>query len=167
MDNTNEPTRVDDELSAARAEVERASLHYYHTPLQSGIDNRTKSYVVERCAPFIRGGRVLELGYVDGLWTSKILKRGCNVDIVEGATRHVEHARDNFGGNSAVRIFHTLFQQFEPNTTYDTIIAGDMLRYLPDAAAFLQTVKGWLNSDGRLIATIPNSRSLHRRIGAL
>jgi trans-aconitate methyltransferase len=163
-DNVNE---VSDEISAARAEVERAAQHYYHTPLQAGIDNRTKRYIVERCAPYIRGPQVLELGYVDGLWTSEILARKCSLDIVEGATRHVEHARKVYGANSNVRIFHGLFQQFEPDTTYDTVIAGDMLRYLPEPAAFLQTVKTWLNDDGCLIATIPNSRSLHRRIGSL
>ena len=163
-DNVNE---VPDELSAARAEVERAAQHYYHTPLQAGIDNRTKGYIVERCAPYIQGPHVLELGYVDGLWTSEILARECSLDIVEGATRHVEHASKNFGSNPKVRIFHTLFQQFEPDTAYDTVIAGDMIRYLPEPATFLERVRGWLKDDGRLIATIPNSRSLHRRVGAL
>ncbi|HEV2915731.1 MAG TPA: methyltransferase domain-containing protein [Pyrinomonadaceae bacterium] len=155
-------------LAAARDEVERASQHYYHTPLQLGIDNRTKQFVVERCEPYIRGPRVLELGYVDGLWTDAILGRGgCKVDIVEGAERHAEHARARYSGRDDVRIFHQLFQEFEPTGTYDTIIAGDMLRYLPDPAAFLAHARQWLEDDGRLIATIPNSRSLHRRIGAL
>jgi trans-aconitate methyltransferase len=154
-------------LERARSEVERASQHYYHTPLQAGIDNRTKQFVVERCAPYIRGPLVLELGYVDGLWTDEILGQGCKVDIVEGAARHVEHAGKRYAHNADVRVFHQLFQEFEPDTTYDTIVAGDMLRYLPDPAAFLVHVNGWLKDGGSLIATIPNSRSMHRRIGAL
>jgi len=158
----------EDALATARSEVERASQHYYHTPLQMGIDNRTKQFVLERCAPYIHGPRVLELGYVDGLWTDEMLARGgCKVDIVEGAARHAEHARERYIQNADVRVFHRLFQEFEPDTLYDTVIAGDMLRYLPDPAEFLMSIKGWLKDDGCLIATIPNSRSLHRRIGAL
>jgi 2-polyprenyl-3-methyl-5-hydroxy-6-metoxy-1,4-benzoquinol methylase len=154
-------------LDEARREVERASQHYYHTPLQQGIDNRTKRFIVERCEDYIRGPRVLELGYVDGLWTERILEKGCQVDVVEGAERHVEHARKLYAERDSVRIFHCLFQEYEPDTSYDTIIAGDMLRYLPDPEGFLRQASGWLKEDGNLIATIPNSRSLHRRIGAL
>src|SRR5262249_52534037 len=57
--------------------------------------------------------------------------------------------------------------EHEPDGVYDTVLAGDMLRYLPDPQAFLRSSKGWLDSHGRLIATVPNSRSLHRRIGTL
>jgi SAM-dependent methyltransferase len=156
-----------DALEAARAEVERAAAHYYHTPQQLGIDNRTKRFVIERCAPFVKGPKVLELGYVDGEWTDIILAHAPSVDIVEGASRHVEHARARYAGNARLRVFHSLFQEFEPDDKYDTVIAGDMLRYLPDPVSFLKQVRDWLQDDGRLIATIPNSRSLHRRVGSL
>ena len=157
----------EDQLAVARAEVERASQHYYHTSLQLGIDSRTKQFVIERCKPFIRGPNVLELGYVDGSWTDIILAQGCHVDIVEGASRHIEHARERYAGNKGARVFHQLFQEFVPDRMYDTIVAGDMLRYLPDPVGFLRRATDWMNGGGHLIATIPNSRSLHRRIGAL
>src|SRR5262249_7223834 len=69
--------------------------------------------------------------------------------------------------NPKVQVFHTLFQQFQPQVQYNTIIAGDMLRYLPDPEGFLKNVRNWLGDDGVLIATIPNSRSLHRGNGSL
>ena len=155
------------DLTALRDEVERAVGHYYHTPQQLGIDRRTKQLVLDRCLPFVRGPRVLDLGHVDGQWADALLGLDCRVDIVEGAARHVEHARRAYAANPAVRVFHCLFQEYQPDIRYDTIVAGDMLRYLPDPAAFLRQASGWLNADGRLIATLPNSRSLHRRIGAL
>lgn len=162
-----EPPIDEDQLATVRNEVERASRHYYHTPLQLGIDNRTKWFVIERCEPFIRGPKVLELGYVDGSWTDVILAKDCEVDVVEGASHHVEHARDRYAGNRAVRVFHKLFQEFEPNDTYDTVVAGDMIRYLDDPVEFLRQASEWIKDDGSLIATVPNSRSLHRRIGTL
>jgi 2-polyprenyl-3-methyl-5-hydroxy-6-metoxy-1,4-benzoquinol methylase len=153
-------------LDALRAEVERAAQHYYHSPQQRGIDNRTKRFVIERCERYLKGPRVLELGYVDGEWTDALLAKKFHVDVVEGAAAHVEHARGRFSGQPSVRIFHKLFQEFEADGAYDCIVAGDMLRYLPEPVAFLRKTRGWLKDDGVLVATLPNSRSLHRRIGA-
>jgi RimJ/RimL family protein N-acetyltransferase/trans-aconitate methyltransferase len=155
------------ELDAARVEVERASWHYYHTPQQVGIDNRTRRLLIERVAPHIQGPRVLELGYIDGLWTDRLLEMGFAVDIVEGASRHVSHARERYAGVNRVHVAHTLFQEFSPDSTYETILAGDMLRYLSDPENFLRTCRKWLAPRGRLIVTLPNSRSLHRRVGAV
>ncbi|MBI4534570.1 MAG: methyltransferase domain-containing protein [Candidatus Melainabacteria bacterium] len=156
-----------DQYEKERSEVERAAKHYYHTALQLGIDNRTKKFVIERCRPFLKGPKVLELGYVDGSWSELIVGSGYLLDIVEGASKHVGHATNKFSNVSAVHIFHELFQEFTPTDPYDTVIAADMLRYLADASGFLRKVRNWLSDDGVLIATVPNSRSLHRRIGAL
>lgn len=155
------------DIGSIREEVERASQVYYHTPLQLGIDNKTKAFVVERCQPFIAGKNILELGYVDGLWTQKLVERGLCVDVVEGASSHVAHARKTFSNQEQVRVFHELFQEFKPDCKYDSIIAGDMIRYLDDPESFLLEARTWLNSNGNLIVTVPNSRSLHRRIGSL
>lgn len=157
----------EDTLAEVREEVERASRHYYHTTQQAGIDNRIKRLIIERCEPFIRGPKVLELGYIDGTWTDVLLRHDCSVDIVEGASSHVEHARKRYAADPTVRVFHNLFQEFTPSEQYDTVVAGDMLGCLPDAPAFLQQAGAWMNRDAHLIVTVPNSRSLHRRVGAL
>jgi 2-polyprenyl-3-methyl-5-hydroxy-6-metoxy-1,4-benzoquinol methylase len=156
-----------EDLDALRAEVERGAGHYYHTPQQFGVDNRAKRFVIARCEPHLRGPQVLELGYVDGLWTDVLLSHGFSVDIVEGATAHVEHARARYGQRPSVRLFHQIFQEFAPDRPYDCVVAGDMLRYLAEPLDFLQRARGWLREDGVLLATLPNSRSLHRRIGCL
>ena len=156
----------DDRWVDARREVESLSKNYYYSPQQMGIDRRTKRFVVERCRTWIRPVNVLDLGYVDGEWADEALGRGCAVDIVEGATRHVAEARTRYDKAATVRVFHSLFQEFEPDRSYDTVIAGDMLRYLPDPVGFLGRVREWLRPGGNLIVTVPNVRSLHRRIGA-
>ena len=153
-------------LETLRREVERASGHYYHTAQQSGIDNRTKAFVIDRCRRHVKGPVVLELGYVDGSWTDDLRRMAVEVDVVEGAARHVEHARRRYQGDDKVEVFHSLFQEFEPQRSYNTIIAGDMLRYLESPVDFLSRCQTWLHPGGRLIVTVPNSRSLHRRVGA-
>lgn len=154
-------------MDSIRKEVERASNYYYHTPQQQGIDNRMKRLVVERCEPFIIGPRVLELGYIDGIWTDVVLKKQYHIDVIEGATKNIEHARKKYSNHPGVAIYHQLFQEFKPMTKYNTILAADIIRYIPHAGGFLKTIQEWLEEDGHLIVTVPNSRSLHRRIGAL
>lgn len=164
---SNPPQSVDPHASE-RAEVERASAHYYYSPAQLGIDARTKTLVMERCLPHVRGPRVLDLGFVEGAWTDALLNRGHYVDVVEGAAKHAAFARQKYSGDARVTVIEGLFQEFSPpGAPYATIIAGDMLRYLPDPTAFLATARTWLTADGRLIVTVPNRRSLHRRVGAV
>jgi 2-polyprenyl-3-methyl-5-hydroxy-6-metoxy-1,4-benzoquinol methylase len=147
--------------------VEQAAGHYYHSEQQLGIDNRTKALVMERLVPFLKGPRVLELGFVDGMFTDRMLALGLSVDAVDGAARHVEHGRRKYSAQPRVRLHHALFQDFRPAGTFDTVVAGDMIRYLAEPMRFLRRVAGWLEPEGRLLLTVPNSRSMHRRMGAL
>ncbi len=148
-------------------DVERAAGHYYHSEQQLGIDNRTKALVMDRILPFLKGPDALELGFVDGEFTDRLLQAGVHVDVVEGASWHVAFGEKKYRDDGRVRFFHALFQDFEPEKTYDTVVAGDMIRYLADPVSFLSKVGRWLKADGRLLITVPNSRSLHRRVGSL
>jgi trans-aconitate methyltransferase len=140
---------------------------YYFSAQQMGIDRRTKEFVIERCRPFIRGPKVLDLGFVDGCWTDKVLASGWCCDIVEGSERHVRVASAKYQDDKRVRVVHAMFTDFAPDTTYNTIIAGDVLRYIAEPVAFLRFLASILTEDGVLIVTVPNTLSLHRRIGAL
>jgi len=140
---------------------------YYYSKQQQGIDRRTKDLVIRRCAPFLRGPAVLDLGFVEGGWTDHVVGQGWRCEVVEGAKRHVEFARRRYARQKNVIIRHSLFENFQASRRYDCIIAGDILRYIPDPVAFLSRLRGWLARKGRLIVTVPNSRSLHRRIGTL
>ena len=154
-------------LSSTVTAVESAAGQYYHGPLQSGIDNRVKRLLIERCLPYVCSPRVLDLGYIDGTWTDALLGERHVVDVVEGASTHVAHARERYAGRPDVEVFHALFETFEPAERYDTVVAGDMLSCVDDPVGLLTRAVAWLRPGGALVATVPNSRSLHRRIGAL
>lgn len=140
---------------------------YYHSKQQKGVDRRTKEFIVERCMPFMKGADVLDMGYVDEMWTDAIIRQGWRSHIVEGSESHIAHARERFEENNDVTIHHAMFEDFTPDRLYNTIIAGDILRYITEPVIFLDRLRTWLVPGGRLIVTIPNSKSLHRRIGSL
>lgn len=153
--------------SSTQTAVDAATGHYYHGPIQAGIDNRIKRLLIERCVPHVQGPRVLDLGYIDGTWTDALLAQGHVVDIVEGASAHVADARRRYAGRTDVEVFHSLFETFEPDKLYDSVVAGDMLSCVDDPVGLLRRASGWLRPDGVLVATVPNCRSLHRRVGSL
>ena len=145
--------------------LEGASREYYFSEQQTGIDNRFRERMIRRCLRYLKGPEVLELGFMDGQWTDHFLVCGCNVTIVEGASRMVKFAQQKYSGDKRVMAIHGLFEDYEPSQSFDTILMGGMLKHLPEPAALLKKSLSWLNPGGILIATTPNPRSMHRRVG--
>lgn len=151
--------------AAKRATLDVASERYYYSDQQIGVDNRFRARMIRRCLAALKSPAVLELGFMDGQWTDEFLERGCTVDVVEGARRMADFARAKYSATPGVVVHHCLFEEFEPTRKYDTILMGGMLKHLNDPGLLLRRSTGWLNEGGVLIATTPNPRSLHRRIG--
>lgn len=145
--------------------VETNSKTYYFSEQQIGIDNRIKKLVMEQILPYLKGHKVLELGFVDGMFTDVMLSRGFDITIVEGAEKHVNYAKNKYKDEKNVSIIHDYFELFDTQDKYNTVLAGDMIQFLDDAVAFFSRAKNWLADDGILIVTTPNRRSFHRRIG--
>lgn len=76
------PPLPNDALEQIRDRVEAYSDYYYYGEQQSGIDNRTKTYLFKRLLGHIQGGTVLEFGFADGLFTDMLLQRGYQVTLV-------------------------------------------------------------------------------------
>jgi SAM-dependent methyltransferase len=146
-------------------ELNAAAQHYYFTAQQIGIDNRCRERMISRCLLDHKPGRVLELGFMDGQWTDHFLRMGCNVTVVEGALRNVEFGRSKYAGNPEVEIIHGTFEDYRPAKRFDCMLMGGMLKHLDDPLGLLRRAREWISPGGKLIATTPNARSLHRRLG--
>ncbi len=147
------------------ADLDRQAQAYYFTPQQRGIDNRCRERMIDRCIRGVRDASVLELGFMDGQWTDRFRALGCRVTVVEGALRNYEFGRTKYAGDRNVELVHALFEDFAPTGRFDVLLMGGMLKHLDDPAALLRRSRAWLASGGLLIATTPNAKSLHRRIG--
>jgi 2-polyprenyl-3-methyl-5-hydroxy-6-metoxy-1,4-benzoquinol methylase len=148
-----------------RQAVDQASGNYYHSPVQK-FEDRLKEILVEEALAHLRPGRVLDLGYINTLWTQALLDRGiAHIDIVEGAKTHADNARNDWVGEARVRVFHSLFEEFEPDEPYDTILMSGVVKHVPDDQGLVRRAKSWLKPGGVVIASTPNSRAFHRRLG--
>lgn len=146
-------------------QLDAAAQSYYFTAHQTGIDNRCRDRMIRRCLSHVDSGSVLELGFMDGQWTDHFLRLGCSVTAVEGARRNFEFGRTKYARNPAVELIHSTFEAYEPSKQFDTILMGGMLKHLDDPISLLSRSRDWLRPCGRLIATTPNAKSLHRRLG--
>jgi 2-polyprenyl-3-methyl-5-hydroxy-6-metoxy-1,4-benzoquinol methylase len=147
-----------------RAAVEAAGRRYYYSSGQE-FDDLNKKMVIEEIRRFIKPGRMLELGYINNIWTDALLEAGGSVDILEAASNHVEKAREHFQNNPQVTVHHTLFEDYLPQDKYDTILMSGVVKHIPDDVGFLRQARGWLKPDGVVIGCTQNSRSFHRRLG--
>lgn len=145
--------------------VEEAGRRYYYSSEQE-FDDINKKMVIDEIRRFIKPGRMLELGYINNIWTDALLAAGGSVDILEAATNHVEKAREHFRDDKRVRVFQTLFEDYVPQEKYDTILMSGVIKHIPDDVGFLRMTRAWLKPDGVVIGCTQNSRSFHRRLGA-
>lgn len=109
--------------------------------------------------------RVLEMGYGEGNITRELLSHGHQVEIVEGSAALVDEARFHF--QEKVTVHHSLFSDFQPNERYDAILATNVLEHVDDTAATLTSILRWCRDDTKVIVTVPNAESIHRRLAVL
>ena len=149
-----------------RRAIDEAGAGYYYSAHQA-FDDKLKKWVIEEALLHVRPGRVLDLGYINDIWTRALLDHGgvTGVDIVEAAAGHVARGREDLKGLDRVRLFHCLFEDFEPDTTYDTILMSGVVKHVPDDAALVRRARRWLAPGGVVVASTPNCRAFHRRLG--
>ena len=89
---------------------------------------------------------MLELGYINNIWTKALLDAGGSVDVLEAASNHVERARSDWSGNTQVKVFQTLFENYLPEEKYETILMSGVIKHIPDDVGFLRHFVGLLQN---------------------
>ena len=64
-------------------------------------------------------------------------------------------------------VVHSLFEDFRSHEQFENVILGHVLEHVEDPIAILRLVQSWLKPKGRVLAAVPNARSLHRQAAVL
>ncbi|MCD2187984.1 class I SAM-dependent methyltransferase [Actinomycetospora soli] len=100
----------------------------------------------------VAGLDVLDLGCGPGVTTAALVGRGARVTGVDGSAPLVAHAQ---GLSDAAFVVHDLAAPLPfPPTTFDLVVSGLVLHYLPDWSAVLGEVARVLRPGGRLVASV-------------
>jgi 2-polyprenyl-3-methyl-5-hydroxy-6-metoxy-1,4-benzoquinol methylase len=110
------------------------------------------------------GTSCLELGPAEGLMTERIAERFRDVVLVDGSERFCGSLRERFPGAEVVC---SLFEDYEPGRRFDTIVLGHVLEHVEDPEALVRRAAGWVAPGGRLLAAVPNGRSVHRQMAVV
>jgi len=104
------------------------------------------------------------MGPAEGMMTDLLAQLGQPLTVVEGAPQFCEAIAERHPGATVV---NSLFETFEPARTFDNIVLGHVLEHVEDPVGILRRAAAWLSPGGRILAAVPNARSLHRQAGVL
>jgi 2-polyprenyl-3-methyl-5-hydroxy-6-metoxy-1,4-benzoquinol methylase len=96
--------------------------------------------------------------------TELLASRFKDLFLVDGAETFCHDLKRRFPN---AKVVHSIFEEYKPNCKFDNIILGHVLEHVIDPVEILAMAKTWLNPNGRILAAVPNARSLHRQAAVL
>jgi trans-aconitate methyltransferase len=129
-----------------------------------GLNAATVAYSMRVFSRHWRPGSCLELGPAEGLATAFLVKHFDDLTCVDGAEVFSRALAERYPN---VRAESSLIEEYAPRRTFDNIVLGHVLEHVNDPVSILSRVRGWLSPRGRVFATVPNARSLHRQMAVV
>jgi trans-aconitate methyltransferase len=129
-----------------------------------GLNVASVAYGVRVFARHWRPGSCLELGPAEGLATGLLTAYFDDLTCVDGADAFCHALRSRY---PRIRVECSLIEAYTPDRSFDNVVLGHVLEHVADPAAVLGRVKMWLSPAGRIFASVPNARSLHRQMGVV
>lgn len=136
------------------------ALSDWYLKEQLDFDERLTRYRYETIKPKLVGKKCLELGPAEGEMTQFLLQDFEQLTVVEGSSDLLSKIPNS---DNLTKI-HCLFEEFEPEQPFDTIILEHVLEHVDDPVGLLMRVKEWLAHDGKLFLGVPNGNSIHRLV---
>jgi SAM-dependent methyltransferase len=135
-------------------EFHQSSDVVYHFPID--LTDETISYTW--MLRFIKGAHsVLEIGCSTGFFSKYLVKNGCYVVGVEVNPITALQARE-VCHKVIVGDIETLELREQIYESFDVVLLGDILEHLKYPGVLLTYIrKAWLNPDGRVVMSVPNS----------
>lgn len=130
----------------------------------AGVNTDTVRYSFRIFARYLRGDSILEMGPAEGVMTELLAQTGKSLTVVEGSKAFCQSLAKRF---PKANVVHSLFEDFAPQRAFDSIVLGHVLEHVEDAADIVACAARWLSPQGRILAAVPNSRSLHRQAAVL
>ncbi len=135
----------------------------YAPTTESVTEQEANAFAARQGVDEVVGPDVLVLGAATGVWAKPLLERFEHFDSVDAVPELIEAQTQEYG--ERVRGFVALFEEFEPERRYDTVVMGHVLEHVQDSVALLRRAKSWCKPGGRLLILVPNAESIHRLSG--
>ena len=134
------------------------ALSDWYTEEQLDFDKRLIRYRYASFNHSFQGENCLELGPADGQMTQFLVNDFKKITVVEGSLELLNKIPDY---DNLIKV-HSLFEDYQPNEFFETIILEHILEHVEDPIALMRMVKKWLAPGGKLFLGVPNANSIHR-----
>src|SRR5262249_46359339 len=85
--------------------------------------------------------------------------------VVEGSPTYAGKLRRRFAdAGERVAVHCALFEEFETDQRFDTIVMAHILEHVDDPVLVMPRAKRWLAQGGRVLMVVRNAQSLHRLV---
>jgi 2-polyprenyl-3-methyl-5-hydroxy-6-metoxy-1,4-benzoquinol methylase len=132
----------------------------FYTSSLLNFDYQLADFSFQTLLPFFRGVLALELGPASGYMTKQLVNHFESLHLVEGS----QNLLDQIPAYSNVVKHHTLFEDFETELRFDTIIMSHVLEHISDPVYILKKIYNWLKPGAVLLVSVPNAKSIHRLV---
>ena len=129
-----------------------------------GMSFASIGHAFEIFTRFIEPGPILELGPAEGFMTDRLVTLDQPITAVEAGKIFCDAILSR---HPQVEVIHCLFEEFEPDRKFQTVILGHVLEHVEDPVELLRRVSQWIEPGGRILAAVPNSRSIHRQAAVI
>jgi 2-polyprenyl-3-methyl-5-hydroxy-6-metoxy-1,4-benzoquinol methylase len=138
-----------------------ASLSDWYIKSQLNFDKLLIKFRYETIKEKLHGKKGLEMGPADGVMTQFLLNHFESLMIVEGSEKLLNTIPN---AKNLIKV-HSLFENFYPDTLFDSIILEHVLEHVENPVVLLQRTKTWLAPGGKIYLGVPNANSIHRLVG--
>ena len=125
---------------------------------QLDFDKKLIHYRYRTIKKYLKGSHGLELGSAEGEMTKYLIDDFEQLTSVDGSKELLDKISDY---NNHVKV-HSLFEEYNPERLFDTIIMEHILEHVDNPVSILKMAKKWLEDDGMIIVGVPNANSIHR-----
>lgn len=148
--------------SSEKNKLEKFAEGYIKPDSGRIIDTRILALIVDEIMPWVKGPKVLEMGFGDDAWTAKLIKKFGSSSIVDASEVVLKKANHKY--RSKVKTYTSLFEDFKPELKYDTVIASYVLEHVEDPIEIMYKSSQWIKSNGHVLVVVPHADSFHRRL---
>ncbi|AFY90198.1 class I SAM-dependent methyltransferase [Chroococcidiopsis thermalis] len=149
-------------------ELEQITVEYLSPTPDRGVDQKVLDLVSDLVISRLDGDRILELGVGDRIWTPKLIDKFADVTSVDGSSGLLAAMQQDLASRLDSKRWTpvcSLFEDYQPDRTFDTVLATFVLEHVDDPGLILQMARqNWLKPGGKLAVVVPHALSLHRRL---
>jgi SAM-dependent methyltransferase len=154
-------------VNTTTAELERIAEAYHHNT--EVPDKFIEDICQEHCCHWLKSllrpsDAVIELGYGEGITTTRLSGAAAHYTVVEGAASLVATLQAR---HPEVQAVQAMFEDYLPAQPCDKLLALHVFEHVDEPVALGRHLRRWLKPDGELVVIVPNRDSLHRRLAVM